>query len=341
MLTMVSVRNFLSGSHSKLKFAFSPKILDLDLLNVIMVLHQIQSVILKYGNETQELLKWASRSGNLGLRVLWLILHFAVTIWYFLLGVVQSFESFLIACDILTKYEALDISKVRYLAMVIDSEEAQELSKVFELLQWVADIGVKSVCLYDPEGVLKKNKEPITQRFSSANLSEEAAVNGRLVTRRNLTLEFVSFEDGKEAVAKAANYLFVKHYANGTKEKSDFTEPQMAEALGAIGSGGAEPDLLLIYGPTRCHLGFPAWRLRYTEIVHMGPLKSMSYGSLVKAIFKYTMVHQNYVTSSCGTSMMRKIDLTDAASIVCILLRMFFFDCRTKVKRYLLACMSN
>ncbi|XP_071935458.1 uncharacterized protein [Coffea arabica] len=268
--------------------------------------------ILKYGNETQELLKWASRSGNLGLRVLWLILHFAVT-----------------------------ICKVRYLAMVIDSEEAQELSKVFELLQWVADIGVKSVCLYDPEGVLKKNKEPITQRFSSANLSEEAAVNGRLVTRRNLTLEFVSFEDGKEAVAKAANYLFVKHYANGTKEKSDFTEPQMAEALGAIGSGGAEPDLLLIYGPTRCHLGFPAWRLRYTEIVHMGPLKSMSYGSLVKAIFKYTMVHQNYVTSSCGTSMMRKIDLTDAASIVCILLRMFFFDCRTKVKRYLLACMSN
>ncbi|CDO97377.1 unnamed protein product [Coffea canephora] len=96
---------------------------------------------------------------------------------------------------------------------------------------------------------------------------KEAAVNGRLVTRRNLTLEFVSFEDGKEAVAKAANYLFVKHYANGTKEKSDFTEPQMAEALGAIGSGGADPDLLLIYGPTRCHLGFPAWRLRYTEIV--------------------------------------------------------------------------
>ena len=33
------------------------------------------------------------------------------------------------------------------------------------------------------------------------------------------------------------------------------------------GSGGADPDLLLIYGPTRCHLGFPAWRLRYTEIV--------------------------------------------------------------------------
>ncbi|KAL3538952.1 hypothetical protein ACH5RR_002318 [Cinchona calisaya] len=250
--------------------------------------------ILDLGDEMQKLLKWISLSGNLGLRLLWLVLHLAISIWYFVVGVVQSFESFLIAADILKRYEALDISKVRYLAVVIDSEEARQISKVFELLQWLADIGVKSVCLYDTEGVLKKNKEAITERFGNANLSEDAAINGPLVTRRNLTFELLSFADGKEAVAKAANFLFVKHYANGIKEKSDFTEPQMAEAIRAIGSGGPEPDLLLIYGPTRCHLGYPAWRLRYTEIVHMGTLKSMSYGSLVKAIFKYTMVLQNY-----------------------------------------------
>ncbi|RVX12316.1 hypothetical protein CK203_010695 [Vitis vinifera] len=27
---------------------------------------------------------------------------------------------------------------------------------------------------------------------------------------------------------------------------------------------------------------------------HMGPLKSMKYGSLLKAIYKFSMVHQNY-----------------------------------------------
>lgn len=27
---------------------------------------------------------------------------------------------------------------------------------------------------------------------------------------------------------------------------------------------------------------------------HMGPLKSMNYGSLIKAIYKFTMVRQNY-----------------------------------------------
>ncbi|MCH87335.1 nogo-B receptor-like, partial [Trifolium medium] len=30
---------------------------------------------------------------------------------------------------------------------------------------------------------------------------------------------------------------------------------------------GPEPDLLLVYGPVRSHLGFPPWRIRYTEIV--------------------------------------------------------------------------
>lgn len=33
------------------------------------------------------------------------------------------------------------------------------------------------------------------------------------------------------------------------------------------GCRGPDPDLLLVYGPARCHLGFPAWRIRYTEIV--------------------------------------------------------------------------
>ncbi|GKV26579.1 hypothetical protein SLEP1_g35855 [Rubroshorea leprosula] len=68
----------------------------------------------------------------------------------------------------------------------------------------------------------------------------------------------------------------------------------MTDALKAVGCIGLEPDLLLVYGPARCHLGFPAWRIRYTEIVHMGPLESMRYGSLKKAIHKFTMVHQNY-----------------------------------------------
>lgn len=96
-------------------------------------------------------------------------------------------------------------------------------------------------------------------------------------------MECLSGSDGKEAIAKAANLLYsasskgCNSYTTYTRgyDKMDtvFTEAHMASALSAVGCGGPEPDLILVYGPVRCHLGFPAWRLRYTEIMHMGPLK--------------------------------------------------------------------
>ncbi|XP_012699972.1 sulfated surface glycoprotein 185 [Setaria italica] len=98
-----------------------------------------------------------------------------------------------------------------------------------------------------------------------------------------MVMECLSGSDGKEAIAKAANLLYsasskgCNSYTTYTRgyDKMDtvFTEAHMASALRAVGCGGPEPDLILVYGPVRCHLGFPAWRLRYTEIMHMGPLK--------------------------------------------------------------------
>ncbi|KAF7836548.1 dehydrodolichyl diphosphate synthase complex subunit NUS1-like isoform X1 [Senna tora] len=86
-----------------------------------------------------------------------------------------------------------------------------------------------------------------------------------------MTIQFASYTDGKEAVTKAANLIFkqnLKQYnLGGTLDGLNLIEAHLNEALQNIGSGGHEPDLLLVYGPTRCHLGFPAWRIRYTEIV--------------------------------------------------------------------------
>ncbi|KNA23080.1 hypothetical protein SOVF_028030 [Spinacia oleracea] len=185
-------------------------------------------------------------------------------------------ESYLITYGLFQKYKSLDPSKVRYLAIVVESEEAHQISEVIKLLHWVADIGVKHVCLYDMEGVLKKSQESI---IAECNL---------------LNLEFVSLTDGKEGVVEAANLLFLKYKDGGDKPK--FTEPLLDEALGLVGCSGPDPDLLLNYGPARCHLGFPAWRMRYTEIVHMGYLKSKKYGSLIKAIYRFTTIRQNYGT---------------------------------------------
>jgi len=67
-------------------------------------------------------------------------------------NLVHMLESFLVFRGWLKEYKSLDVSKLRYLAIVIESEEARQISDVVELLQWVAAIGVKHVCLYDMEG---------------------------------------------------------------------------------------------------------------------------------------------------------------------------------------------
>nr|GMD14793.1 dehydrodolichyl diphosphate synthase complex subunit nus1 isoform X1 [Ipomoea batatas] len=221
--------------------------------------------------------------GNLGLHFLWLIIHFFVGIWYFVLGIAQTIESFLISNGFWKSYKSLNISKIQHLAVVIDCEEARETSKVLELLQFLATIGVKNVSLYDSEGVLKQSKEAIKEELSRIKFYERTSLPTPLLHKYN-NLEFVSSADGKHAMGKAANFLFVKHYTGTNLQKHTFTESDVIDALSAIGCCGPDPDLLLVYASARCHLGFPAWRLR-----HMGPLKSMKFGSLMKAIYKFTM----------------------------------------------------
>ncbi|CAA2988561.1 dehydrodolichyl diphosphate syntase complex subunit NUS1 isoform X1 [Olea europaea subsp. europaea] len=258
------------------------------------------------GDQMQEGFCSMCPNGNCGVRLFWHIMHLIVSVRYFFLGLVNMFESFLISSGLLKRYETLNISKIQYLAIVIDSEEALQTLKVLNLLRWLAAIGLTNVCLYDKEGVLKRSEQEITERLKSEKRfkapSLNCAVSGvkeittsdSLLDQKCMNLEFISFSDGKAAVARAANFLFEKHYSSDNKKKPNFTEFDMAGALRAIGYVRPDPDLMLVYGPARCHLGFPAWRIRYTEIMHMGSLKSMKFGFLIKAIHRFTTVHQNY-----------------------------------------------
>lgn len=79
-------------------------------------------------------------------------MHLIVSIWYFATDLINSVESYLISGGFLKQYKDLDISKVKYLAVVLDSEEALDTQKVLELLRWLASMGLRNICLYDPEG---------------------------------------------------------------------------------------------------------------------------------------------------------------------------------------------
>ncbi|KAJ1404251.1 hypothetical protein SESBI_26718 [Sesbania bispinosa] len=77
-------------------------------------------------------------------------------------------ESYLISNGVLKKYRSVHLGKLQFLAIVIESEDAHQTSKVVKLLQWLDSIGVKTVCLYDMTGVLKKSKEAIFQKQKNA-----------------------------------------------------------------------------------------------------------------------------------------------------------------------------
>ncbi|CAJ2650885.1 unnamed protein product [Trifolium pratense] len=216
--------------------------------------------------------------GYLGLQLLWYFMQIIVSVWYHI----------------------SIVGKLRYLAVVIESEEAHQTSKVIKLLQWLDSVGVKNVCLYDMNGVLKKSKDTIFQIMKNAKSIEEVNEDVTHHAPDHMTLEFVSYVDGKEAVAKAANLIFVenfkRHDIGGELDHQILLESHLNQALQIVGCKGPEPDLLLVYGPVRSHLGFPPWRIRYTEIVHMGSLNFMRYGSLIKAIYNFTKVRHNYGT---------------------------------------------
>lgn len=80
--------------------------------------------------------------------------------------------------------------------------------------------------------------ESILTKFSIYCL-QEADENDKLLDQKHMTLEFASYSDGKEAVAKAANLLFAKYLqsanSDGDPDERIFNEPHMTEALRAVG----------------------------------------------------------------------------------------------------------
>ncbi|CAF2259421.1 unnamed protein product [Brassica napus] len=236
--------------------------------------------------------------GDLGFDLLWRFLHIVVSLFHIVSGIFEAIQSYAISLGLIQKYSSIDIEKLMCLAVVVDIEVARDVAKVVELLQWLKTIGVKQVGLFDSQGLLKKSKDMILEMVPGSVLLQETGEKDTPPDRKGIAIEFISSSDNKEAVVKAANILLQRHLKASHPEKDEgdnvFTESHLNEALRVVGENVHVPDLMLVYGPVRSHLGFPAWRLRYTEIVHMGSLKYMRYGSLLKAIHKFTGVRQNY-----------------------------------------------
>ncbi|KAG2649232.1 hypothetical protein PVAP13_1NG094100 [Panicum virgatum] len=225
---------------------------------------------------------WSNMILRLILGWLWCLIHMAISLFDLWSCLSKKLECYLISSELLSKYQILHLERLKCLGVVVDSREAKNVMEIKQLLHWFSTVGIKYVVLYDIEGVIKESIEhgiEASRDESTSNFSDVCAnTKSSHCSHGGMVIECLSGSDAKEGIAKAANLLYsasckgCNNYAPYTrgcdKMFTVFTEADMASALRTVGSGGPELDLLLVYGPVRCHLGFPSWRLRYTEIIH-------------------------------------------------------------------------
>ncbi|XP_039115293.1 dehydrodolichyl diphosphate synthase complex subunit NUS1-like isoform X2 [Dioscorea cayenensis subsp. rotundata] len=250
---------------------------------------------------------WSSIIWRFCMGVFWYSLRLLLRVVHIGQDLTHTIFCYSISNGLINKYKNLDLHNLRCLAVVIDSEDAKNIGKIKKLLHSLSKIGAMNVILYDTKGVLKKYMAS-SKLFCNAKTTCFDA-DRRTVTLilhgDQITIEFLSFSDNKEIISKAANFLCSRQLKSNLlaphKIEPVFTDTDLLNALKMAGCGGLHPDLLLVYGPARCHLGFPAWRLRYTEIIYdhefnfryMGPLKSMKHGAIVKAVYDFSNRNKN------------------------------------------------
>jgi ditrans,polycis-polyprenyl diphosphate synthase len=86
------------------------------------------------------------------LGLLWGIIHLAISVFNIWSHLIYNLECYLISWGLLWKYWNLNLGRLKYLAIVVDSKEAKNTAKIKQLLRWLSTIGVKYVCIYDIDG---------------------------------------------------------------------------------------------------------------------------------------------------------------------------------------------
>lgn len=89
---------------------------------------------------------------KLTLGLLWCIIHLAISFLSLCSHLIFNLECCLISSGLLWKYRNLQLGRLKYLAIVVDSREAKNTVKINQLLCWLKTLGVKYVCLYDIDG---------------------------------------------------------------------------------------------------------------------------------------------------------------------------------------------
>jgi hypothetical protein len=99
-------------------------------------------------------ISWSSTIVELILGLLWYLTHLLISLFDLWSHLSNYLECYLISSELLPKYRNIHFERLKYVGIVVDRREANNILKIKQLLRWLSTIGVKHVVLYDIEGVI-------------------------------------------------------------------------------------------------------------------------------------------------------------------------------------------
>lgn len=82
----------------------------------------------------------------------WFLLHLLVKLLHLAMRIAHKLHCYLILIGYMSNCVALRLNKLQSVAIVVDSEEAFQISKIFRLVRWLSKFGVMCISLYDMDG---------------------------------------------------------------------------------------------------------------------------------------------------------------------------------------------
>lgn len=181
------------------------------------------------------------------------------------------------------------------------------VDEVAEIAAWCACVDIPTLSVYERSGVLKAYV-PATHRAVSNKLASYFGEQHPALTLRaphvpslesatstptsetqgsslqHLSLLLLSEEDGRDSLVDLTKTLTEMSQRSKLSSKDINTELIDAELSESV---MAEPDLLLLFGPTVELSGYPPWQLRLTEIFHVQDNQAVGYQVFLRALYNY------------------------------------------------------
>lgn len=231
----------------------------------------------------------------------------------------------------LIAHDVADLDKMpEHLAVIVDLQDGSEegggveglVAQISEIAAWCCGVGeIKTLSVYERTGCLKsynikdvyrlveegmrsyygadapsiKIDVPHSGASFSNNPAEATGKNSSVQNRKkgvenDLTIHLLSEEDGRDCLVELTKTLSELAVAKKLKPR-DITVEVIDEQMNMLVV--AEPDLLIVFGPTLDLQGFPPWQIRLTEIYHQPDNDAVTYGVFLKALQNFASCKQN------------------------------------------------